>query len=488
MTTTSKLTCQPRYGTPRTPERPTLGHAVAEVARRLGKPLMPWQRYVADVALEVDPITGRLAYDEVGLTVPRQSGKSTLILAKAVHRATATGFFGDRQKIVYTAQTRNKAREKWEEDYAADLKASKTFASRIKPHFGNGNEHIRFSNGSRFGIESTTEKAGHGSTLDEAYIDEAFAQADNRLEQAFSPAMITRPNTQTWWVSTAGWLDGSPYLIDKVARGRDQVEMGMREGLAYFEWSAPDDADPEDRTVWQQCMPALGHTITEEAVAAELRKMAGNLNDFRRAYLNQWVLKDDPNTETIVDMAVWQQLEDIEQARPDPVAFSVVVSPDRKWASIGLAGVRSDGHRHLQIVQAGRGTGWVPARLAELVDQWKPVGVAIQPASPAGSLLAPIEAAGVKRQIVKLSTTDYAQSCAMFADGVAEESVRHMGQPQVNTSIGAARRKPSGGSFLYESGDPKIDISPLRAVTLALYALESGLTNKPQRSGKAAFY
>lgn len=487
MTTTSKLTCQPRYGTPRTPDRPTLGHAVAEVARRLGKPLMPWQRHVADIALEVDPDTGRLAYNEVGLTVPRQSGKSTLILAKAVHRATATGFFGERQKLVYTAQTRNKAREKWEEDYAADLKASRTFGPRIKPHFGNGNEHIRFPNGSRFGIESTTEKAGHGSTLDEAYIDEAFAQIDHRLEQAFSPAMITRPNTQLWWVSTAGWLDGSPYLIDKVQRGRDQADMGIRDGLAYFEWSAPDDADPEDRDVWRECMPALGliradgSGITEETIAGELRKMADRINDFRRAYMNQWVLKDAPEAETIIDLADWEHLANLEAVRPTPVAFSVEVSADRKWSSIGLAGRRTDGRRHLQIVQAGRGTGWVPARVAELEAEWKPTGVLVNASGPAGSLLAPLEAAGVS--VTKVTTSEYMQSCAMFADGVAEHTIHHAGQAQVNTAIGAARRKRStGGAYQFVPSDPSIDIAPLRALTLALYGLER--SRKTKRSGK----
>jgi phage terminase large subunit-like protein len=482
MTTTSKLACPPRYGTTRTPERPTLGHAVAEVAALLGKPLMPWQRHVADVALEIDPDTGRLAYDEIGLTVPRQSGKSTLILAKAVHRATASGFFGTRQRLVYTAQTRNKAREKWEEDYAADLKASRTFGSKIRPHFGNGNEHIRFPNGSRFGIEANTEKAGHGSTLDEAYIDEAFAQADNRLEQAFRPAMITRPNTQLWWVSTAGWLDGSPYLLDKVTRGRQQAEMGMRDGLAYFEWSAPDDADVEDREAWRACMPALdvvrpdGSGITERAIEAELRAMSDTLNDFRRAYLNQWVLKDAPDTETPVDMQQWAELEHLEQTRPSPVAFSVEVSNDRKWSSIGLAGRRTDGNDHLQIVQAARGTGWVAKRLAELEAQWKPVATIVNASAPAASLIPAIEAAGV--HITKVTNTDYALACAMFADAVAEGTVRHSAQPQVTASLAAARKLRSGQTFTFH-GD---DIAPLRAVVLALFGLHSH--KKPKRSGR----
>src|SRR6266508_5204234 len=68
--------CPPLYATPRDPTRKTLGGAVAKVAKALGTPLMPWQRLVADVAMEVDPRTGRLVYGEVVVTTPRQQGKT----------------------------------------------------------------------------------------------------------------------------------------------------------------------------------------------------------------------------------------------------------------------------------------------------------------------------------------------------------------------------------------------------------------------------
>ena len=90
--------------------------------------------------------------------------------------------------------------------------------------------------------------------------------------------------------------------------------------------------------------------------AAEQAAMSENPNDFRRAFLNQWVLRNDPKGETVVDMGAWMDLVDIEEARPNPVAFSLEVSNDRKWSSIGLAGRRTDGLTHLQIVQAGRGS------------------------------------------------------------------------------------------------------------------------------------
>ncbi len=459
---------------------------MAEVNRRLGKPLMPWQRYVADVALEVDPVTGRLAYSEVGLTVPRQSGKSTLILGKAVHRASATGFFGPRQRLVYTAQTRNKAREKWEEDYAALVQASKTWGPSVQTHLANGNEHMRFPNGSRFGIEAATEKAGHGPTLDEAYIDEAFAQVDNRLDQAFRPAMITRPNTQLWWVSTAGWVDGSPYLLDKVTRGREQVEMGVREGLAYFEWSAPDDAEIDDREVWRACMPALGHTISEDAISGELAAMTDDIAGFRRAYLNQWVRKEQlSDRDPVIDLAVWEALaDDPKDPRAqvvDPVAPAIDMPPDRSTASIAIGGRRADGTGHVELIDHRRGSGWVVSRMLQLNERWRFPPVAIDASGPAGSLIPKLTEAGV--EVLPVSAREMGQACGGFYDDVNEGTVRHIRSPLLNSALGAARKRSLGDAWAWARKNVTVDISPLVAVTLARFAFDLHLA-KPARSGK----
>ena len=144
-------------------------------------------------------------------------------MAKAVHRCSATGFFGPRQRLVYTAQTRQKAREKWEQDFVPDLEASRAFRRRFHPSWANGNEHLRFANGSRWGLEAATEKAGHGGTIDEAYLDEAFAHQDFRLEQAFGPAMITRVNKLLAWISHGG-------VAGRVAVPGDEGEGGQGGG------------------------------------------------------------------------------------------------------------------------------------------------------------------------------------------------------------------------------------------------------------------
>jgi len=457
--------CPPRFGTPRSLERATLGPAVARVAELLGRPLMPWQRHVADVVLEVDPGTGRLAYSKFILTVPRQSGKSTFIEAKAVHRCSATSFFGDRQHIIYTAQSRQKAKDKWYEDYVMDLQKSRVFSSKIRVTMNNGMEQLRFANGSRWGIESNKEDAGHGSTLDEAYIDEAFSQKDSRLEQAFRPAMITRANKQLGVISTAGWDDDSPYFKQQVDLGRVAVQNGARTGVAYFEWSAPDGSDPTDRDLWWRVMPALGHTITEDAIAAELADMG--TADFARAYLNMWVPKAAADS-SVIPAAAWSSCLDPSSAGDGPLAFGVDVTPDRSSSSIAVAAVREDGRRHVDLVDVHPGTEWVVPRLTELVSRWDPCAVVLDRMSPAAALLPEMADRGIEP--VLTNTQEMGQACGAFFDDVVQRRMTHSGRALLDDALTAARKRRCGDAWAWDRKGGS-EISPLVAATLARWAV-----------------
>lgn len=432
------------------------------MAAQLGMPLMPWQRLVADVALEVNPETGRLAYREIGLTVPRQSGKSSLIMALAVHRALG---FGGRQVITYGAQTRMDARKKWEDDFVTQIQLSplKRVATVRK---NNGNEALMFKNHSRWGITSNTEKAGHGTTIDLAFLDEAFSQVDSRMEQAFKPAMITRPQPQFWVVSTAGTPD-SVYLRAKVDAGRAHVEAGRTTGVAYFEWSAPDDADPADIATWRACMPALGHTITEDATAADFASM--KLVEFQRAYLNQW--PDRHVVDPVIPEAVWRALADTEQPLSGPLVMAVDANPERSAAAIAVAGRRPDGLGQIELVPNDRaGTSWVVPRVLELNAKHRPAAWILDPASAAGAWLPALQEAGI--ELVLVSGRELAQACgAFYEDAVERQAFRHRDDPRLNGALAGARRRKLSDAWAWDRRDSSTDISPLVAATLAWHGL-----------------
>jgi hypothetical protein len=72
----------------------------------LGTPLMGWQSLAADRGMEHED--GRLVYREVDLSIDRQAGKSTLVLAVAVRRMLSA----PNRWLTYTSASRLAARRK----------------------------------------------------------------------------------------------------------------------------------------------------------------------------------------------------------------------------------------------------------------------------------------------------------------------------------------------------------------------------------------
>src|SRR6266568_3522800 len=462
--------CRPRWTTQRRTDWPTYGGRAALIAEHLGLPFMPWQREVADIALEVDPATGRLAYREVVLTVPRQSGKTTLILAIAVQRALG---FGGRQNIVYTAQTRIDARKKWEDEHLPILKSSEAIGPLFRARKTTGNEAFIWQNGSSHGLVSATRKSGHGP-----FLDEAFAHEDDRLEQAFRPSMITRPEPQSWIVSTAG-TEASTYLRGKVIAARTRLDADTSTTTASVEYSAPDDADPEDPATWWGCMPALGRTVTEAVIRAELASMLdehglAGLSLFRRAYLNQWP-DAAPQRWLVIPESAWTARRGA-QGQPDgPVAFALSAAwPDAEMGSIAVVG-QHRGEVYAQIVEHRPGTSWMPVRMRELQDRHHPVATILDDKDPAAREKAALVKAGV--ELTPLTMQQAGQAYGMTIAAVTGDApyLRHYDQTELNTAVAAATKRPVGDAHTWARRGPD-DTSPIVAVTDALYGLA---TNKP---------
>ncbi|WP_329283121.1 terminase large subunit domain-containing protein [Streptomyces sp. NBC_01451] len=440
---------------------------------------MPWQRYVLDVALEIDPATGCLAYRKVGLSVPRQQGKTETILTVMVHRIMAW----ERQHVTYTAQTRIDARRRWEDEFLVKLDESK-LKGKYHPRKTTGNEAIIWrSTRSRLGITSTTEKAGHGPPLDCGMIDEAFAHKDDRVEQAMSPAMLTRGNAQMWWAS-AGGTDQAVFLNEKRKQGRELIERAWLTGdwpaVAYFEWYAPDQLRRDDPATWYVCMPALGYTVTPEIIRTELASL--DASEFDRAYLNR-TKEARPPADPNVPRDEWARCV-VAESRPDTsrLAFAAEVSTLRDWSSISAASLLPDGRIHVELVDRRPGTDWVAPALARLRDVWDPMAVAIDSKGPVASLAGELAGYGItppedeekplRGDLALLRTPDVAVACGQFADAVRRGTVVHIDQPALTGAINGARTRPLTDAWAWSrSRSESVDISPLVAATHALWVL-----------------
>lgn len=472
------LTCPPLWGTPRRPELPTLGGKVAKVMERLGYKPMPWQRYVWDVSLEIDPATSVFWHRHVGLSVPRQQGKTQGLLAVKVHRAQAY----KRQRIIYAAQNRSMARERWEDEFWVTIEASR-LARRFVIRKANGHEAIiARSTRSRIGITSNTEKAGHGPPLDLGMMDEFFAAEDDRLEQAFSPAMLTRPMAQLWWAS-AGGTEKSVPLNQKRTAGRALIEELWRTGVhprtAYFEWFAPEDMDRADPATWYATLPALGYTVTEAVIQHELDTLPPG--EFDRAYLNR-TRKQTPPPDPNIPRGKWSAIAE-QLSRPTrQVALTVDVSKDRAWTSIGMASVRGDGRVHLELVDRRAGTDWAVPALVRLAELWNPLVVAIASSgAPAGSLIDDVVAAGIttpedkdkphRGHLAVVRTNDFVEACGQLADAMNQGTAVHTDQSDLTAAVNGARTRRVGDAWALDRTTSLVDVSPLVTVTLARWAL-----------------
>lgn len=475
------LECPPMWGTPRRPDFPTLGGKVAKVMERLGFTPMPWQRYVWDVSLEINPVTNIFAYRDVGLSVPRQQGKTQGLLAVKVHRAQAY----KRQRIIYAAQNRSMARERWEDEFWVTIEASR-LARRFVIRKANGHEAIiSRATRSKIGITSNTEKAGHGPPLDLGMMDEYFAAEDDRLEQAFSPAMLTRPMAQLWWAS-AGGTEKSVPLNKKRKDGRAMIEELWRTGVhgraAYFEWFAPDDMDRSDPATWWATLPALGYTVTEETIQAEHDKLPAA--EFDRAYLNR-TRKAAPAEDPNIPKATLPGLVDQESMpRAAQLAFAVDVAQDRSHSSIGVASLREDGLVHLELADRRPGTDWVVPALSRLSKLWDPLVVVIgSTGTPAGSLIDDIVAAGItvpedkeqphRGHLAVVRTNDFVEACGQMADAMTQGTAVHRDQADLTAAVNGARSRRVGDAWVLDRTTSLTDVSPFVTVTLARWALLS---------------
>lgn len=470
-----------------------MGPKIAAVAGWLGKPLMPHQRYIADVAGEIDPATGLLAYSEVVLIGPRQAtGKTELLLPVMAHRCLGFEHAGP-QSVLYTTQTADKAREKWRDVHLARLRASRAPALRGKFtwRLQRNSEAIMWRNGSMWSPGSTTGKTGGtGDTLDVGVIDEAWSRPDARTELGMRPAMMTRDWRQLWIASMIPGLSRAapgtwPYLRHKRQVGRARVEADVRHGMAFFDFAAPPGLDPADPATWWLAMPGLGRTVSERVVAADYTAMADTatgLVDFEAEYLG-WEPMDTTPRWTLIRKETWQARQDLGSYIEGRPALSVEINEDRTRAWINAAGRRPDGHWHVEVLEPGykiaagvAGIGWVEPRLWEIVEDHKPWTVALDPRRPAVSLKVQLQNRGV--DVTTPNQQDIAGACGRFYDATGEELPEgvepdvwlfHLGQPEVERALAGARKYDMGeGAFTFVRKGAAAELGPLYGIVLAM--------------------
>ena len=432
--------------------------------RAIDGPPMWWQQHVLDVACEIDPATGLYWYRNVVLLVPRQAGKTSVSRSKVTHRCITT----QKAPVLYTAQDRNKSLRRLQKSFYDRLSSSPLSPVLDRPRWSNGSEAVRFINGSEIFIDAPTKKqSGHGETIPEAHIDEAFAHPDGRIDQAVGPALIVTQGSQKWVTSAAG-DSSSVYLWGKVEAGRALIEAGTKSRTAYFEWSAPDDADRFDPATVLNTHPAVGYTITVDDLFAEQESMdSSGPEEWDRAYISRWPRASE--RPWVIPKQAWRDCA----ADPETVTWdgapiwSVDIAPDRDMAAIGFAATTDSGHPWLEVAAHDYGEGWVLPHLEKLRSQFGGEMVVLDGAGPAAALEPELEEAGFA--VRRLTQRQKVDACGALYRSAQQGTLLHGNDPRMDAALQSAAKRKSGDAWVWGRGISSDDITPLYSLTMARF-------------------
>ena len=455
----------PRYATAPTPGRPNDQEAAERLARALGRPLMPWQTYVARVATERLE-DGSYAYPVVVVSVPRQSGKTLLLTVLLVLRCIRE----DHHQAFYTAQTGKDARARWQD--MVKLVIGSPIRSTIRVRRSQGSERLEFPNGSVLQVFAPTADSLHGYSPPTVALDEAFAHDErigDELMGAIEPAQQTLPHRQLWIVSTRGDVD-SVFLDGWLERGAAGAP-----GVALFDWGASDHHDPRDPLHVLEFHPAVGlpagmgnGTTVETIVASKLTEAK-----YERAYANR---PTQGGVVKRIGAQEWADLEDSQEPPGDaPLALTYDVAHDRTAATVGVTWTDQAGKLQHKLVRWQLGVSWVAPWVAEFVRDHRNVKVvAADDTGPAREVTAQLRRITLPRGLQPrvLSTRELTIAWGELLELVRVGGFGHDGSGHLADAAAAVVVRPLLDSEAPSRRHSGGDIAPLVSCMVGLWATQ----------------
>jgi hypothetical protein len=471
----------PRYATPRDPSRRTTGPGVAKIARALGLPLMPWQQHAATIGGEVDP-AGRYVYPLVVVSVPRQSGKSALMLAQAIHRCLQA----PDQRVWFTAQTGKDAADLYREFVGRVLKSPLAGLVAGKPAYRGGSECLTFVNGSTLRPFAPGRDAMHGKQSDSVNVDEAWKFDEPQgadLFQAITPTQLTRPGAQTWIWSTRGDA-ASVWFHGLVKRARDGAP-----GTALIDYGIPEGTEPTVENVAAH-HPAIGHTQTLDSLRAAQVTLGKKPAEYARAFGNVAT----GARERVIPADAWEAARFLADTPPGVPGYGIAVWEPRDGGNVSGALVAAvagaDGRPVLEVIEHRPGRSWLAERVLALRDRGQ--GIAVNRRGPAGPVADALELAGV--ELLPVTSMDEAAACQDFWDRLCDDEAQdggprllHRDDPRMDAAVDVAGRRFIGeGAWLFSAKESTGDVACLQAAVLAVRALDH--TPAPVVVGRSVFH
>lgn len=409
----------------------------------------------------------------VALSISRQTGKTYLL--GAIIFALCLLFPG--MTVLWTAHRLKTAKETFRS--MQGMARRRKIAPFVDQVFtASGSEEIKFRNGSRIMFGARETGFGRGfAKVDVEVFDEAQILTERALDDML-PAMNAAPNALAIFAGTP------PRPIDPgevFGRMRDEAiaaGTGNSDSL-YIEFSADRDASPDDLEQQAKANPSFPHRTPLEAIQ-RMRKQLSE-DSFLREAMGIW---DADSHHRVIAEGDWSDVGDAASMAIDRLSFAIDVPPDRSVASVGFAGLRADGRWHVELGEHRKGVDWVIPWIKERTEKNKLHAIVVDELSGLVEKRRDrfyLIGTDIVVTLAGAEGRDMAIACAKFFDCVMDKSLRHTDQPQVNVALSVARKRPLGSGWAWNRKDAASDITPVVAVTLALWGAQNDNVERPTR-------
>jgi hypothetical protein len=367
---------------------------------------------------------------------------------------------------------------------------------RVKRRWmGTGQQMIEMRNGGCIWYRTRTGGGGRGvDDIARLVVDEAQHATEEQLA-AVSPTLLASPNPQMnvmgtaglagsawWWRQRRRALMADPGAFGYVGHTAERVRLNDRGEVEQS------PVDVLDRSLWAAVNPAVvagrggGMAFLEE----QLLRLGEEA--FAQEHLCVWA--PPPVTSVRVAKVPWDAWE-LTAAEPPVIAPGEVVvgfavERNGEWSSVAIAAGSLSGPSgpYVELVDHQPGVGWLPSRVAGLVQRWRPSAVGCNGAGPSaaavGPVLAELRAAGIGMEVDQLGTAAYKAACGgIFSDICEGRLRRRVDQGPLDLAVGDATERLLGDAWAWDRRQATVPIAPLEAVTVARALLPTEVPAAP---------
>jgi len=438
---------------------------VADLAEKIGLPLIPWQRWVLNDLLAVD-VDNNWRKKTALILVARQNGKTHLARMLILSHL----FLWGSKNVLGMSSNRNMALDTFRQ-VAFTIEDNPFLKEQVRQiRLANGQESITLKNGARYEIAAATRDAPRGKTADFLYIDELREWTEEAFTAAL-PVTRARPAAMTLMTSNAG--DGFSTVLNDL---RERCLSYPPENLGYYEWSAPQHCKIQDRKAWAMANPALGHLITEQTLEESVN--TNSVEATRTEMLCQWI-------DSAVSPWVYGSIEACSDSTLEiPVGPTTImafdIAPTRRSGAL-VMGQMKDGKIAVGLAQLWQSEVAIDeVKMASDINEWAKKyhpHIICYDKYATQSIANRLEQSGWRMQDV--SGQAFYQACSDLSDSLANLRLVHSGQADLVQHLNNCAAKTNDAGWRIIRRKSAGDVTA--AISLAMVV--SHLT-KPQQTAQ----